>query len=181
MWNIIKIMANVNKLVPKIKKWEGGYANNPYDTGGCTMMGITIATFRKYYGSTKTCADLKKITEQQWTHILKTGYWDKMQADLIQSQSVANLCVQMCWGSGTVTAIKKIQKTLGLVNDGIVGKKTLDALNGDGSWLYHKEVFEKLWEMRKLWLMNIAQKGNNRIFLKGWLNRLNDYKFEDIQ
>ena len=160
MWNIIKIMVNVNKLVPKIKKWEGGYANNPYDTGGCTMMGITIATFRKYYGSTKTCADLKKITEQQWTHILKTGYWDKMQADLIQSQSVANLCV---------------------VNDGIVGKKTLEALNGDGSWLYHKEVFEKLWEMRKLWLMNIAQKGNNRIFLKGWLNRLNDYKFEDIQ
>jgi lysozyme family protein len=173
-------MADVNKLAPKIKKWEGGYANNPYDSGGCTMKGITIATFRKYYGSTKTCADLKKITDIQWIHILKSGYWDKMKADLIESQSIANLCVQMCWGSGTVTAIKKIQNCLGLVADGLVGAKTLAALNGDGSYEYHKKVFNKLWEMRKLWLMNIAMKGNNKIFLKGWLNRLNDYKFEDI-
>lgn len=173
-------MADIKKLVPKIKKWEGGYSNNPNDRGGCTMMGITIATFRKYYGATKTCEDLKKITEAQWTHILKTGYWDCMKADLIQSQSVANLCVQMCWGSGPVTAVKKIQKCLGLVSDGIVGQKTLAALNGDGSWAYHKTIFDKLWNMRRLWLMNIATVGNNKVFLKSWLNRLNDYKFEDI-
>ncbi|MBR2772622.1 MAG: peptidoglycan domain protein [Bacteroidales bacterium] len=172
-------MASIDKLIPKIKKWEGGYANNPYDTGGCTMMGITIATFRKYYGADKTCADLKKITEQQWLHILKSGYWNKMQADLIQSQSIANLCVQMCWGSGVVTSIKKIQSCLGITVDGIVGKKTLAALNGDNSVQYHKAVFEKLWEMRKLWLINISKVGNNKVFLKGWLNRLDDYKFED--
>lgn len=172
-------MANIDKLIPKIKKWEGGYSNNPNDTGGCTMMGITIAVFRKYYGADKTCSDLKKITNEQWKTILKTGYWDNMKADQIQSQSVANLCVQMCWGSGSITAIKKIQSCLGLTVDGIVGAKTLAALNGDGSIQYHKQVFDKLWEMRRLWLTNIAQKGNNKVFLKGWLNRLNDYKFED--
>lgn len=168
-------MADINKLIPLIKKWEGGYSNNPYDSGGCTMMGVTIGTFRKYYGYNKTCSDLRNITESQWKHILKTGYWDKMRADEIENQSIANLCVQMCWGSGPVTAIKKIQKCLNLRPDGIVGPNTLAALNSPDS----EAVFNKLWEMRRIWLINIATVGNNRIFLKGWLNRLNDYKYSE--
>lgn len=166
-------MADVQKLVPLIKKWEGGYSNHKDDKGGCTMMGITIAVYRKYYGLRKTCEDLKKITPTEWTHILKTGYWDKMKADQIENQSIANLCVQMCWGSGPITAIKKIQACLGLKADGIVGPKTLGALNAPD----RATTFQKLWNMRKVWLTNISTIGNNKVFLKGWLNRLNDYKF----
>ena len=29
-----------------VKKFEGGYSNNSNDRGGCTMRGVTIATFR---------------------------------------------------------------------------------------------------------------------------------------
>lgn len=166
-------MADINKLIPLILKWEGGYVNDKDDAGGCTMKGITINTFRQYYGKHKTCADLKLITDTQWRHILKHGYWDKMHADEIHNQSIANLCVQMCWGSGPVTAIKKIQSCLGVTVDGIVGTNTLNALNNTN----YKNTFDKLWNMRKVWLTNIAMHGNNQKFLKGWLNRLNDYKF----
>lgn len=166
-------MADINKLIPLILKWEGGYANDPDDSGGCTMKGVTISTFRQFYGRTKTCADLRKITNEQWMHIFKTGYWDKMRADEIENQSIANLCVQMCWGSGPITAIRKIQNCLGVSVDGVVGTNTLKALNGPNP----KQIFDKLWNMRKLWLINIAQVGNNQKFLRGWLNRLNDYKF----
>lgn len=166
-------MADVSKLAPLILKWEGGYANDKDDKGGCTMKGVTIAVFRKYYGNYKTCNDLKNITDAQWLHILKTGYWDKMKADQIENQSIANLCVQMCWGSGPVTAIKKIQSCLGTNPDGIVGPKTLALLNAPN----RKATFDKLWNMRRVWFMNIAKVGNNQKFLKGWLNRLNDYKF----
>lgn len=166
-------MADINKLIPLILKWEGGYVNDKDDKGGCTMKGITIATFRKYYGQLKTCNDLRNISDYQWKRILKAGYWDKMQADKITNQSIANLCVQMCWGSGPITAIKKIQACLGTKPDGIVGPKTLTLLNNKD----YKRTFDKLWNMRKIWLTNIAQVGNNKKFLKGWLNRLNDYKF----
>lgn len=166
-------MADVSKLAPLILKWEGGYANDKDDKGGCTMKGVTIAVFRKYYGNYKTCNDLKNITDTQWLHILKTGYWDKMKADQIENQSIANLCVQMCWGSGPVTAIKKIQSCLGANPDGIVGPKTLALLNAPN----RKATFDKLWNMRRTWFINIAKVGNNQKFLKGWLNRLNDYKF----
>lgn len=165
-------MADAAKMVPWILKWEGGYVNDKDDAGGCTCKGITIGTFRRYYGVGKTCDDLNHITNAQWYHIFKTGYWDKVKADYIGNQSIAELCTQMVWGSGA-RAIYKIQSCLGVRADGVVGEKTLAALNADDS----EATFKKLWEMRKRWLMEIAMKGNNRKYLKGWLNRLNDLKY----
>ena len=168
-------MADARKIIPFIKKWEGGYSNHPSDTGGCTMMGITIKTFQSYYGEDKTCSDLKRITEEQWLRIFRNGYWNKIKGDLIENQSIAHLCVDMAWGSGPKTTIKKIQRCLGLNDDGIIGPKTLAALNAKDK----KGTFEKLWKMRYEWFHDIAKKGNNKVFLKGWLNRLNDIKFQE--
>lgn len=169
-------MADIEKLIPKILKHEGGYSNHPNDTGGCTMKGITIGVFRRYYGKDKTCEDLKKITDEQWFRIFKTGYWDKMKADEIENQSIAELCVQMCWGSGAVTAIKKIQSCLGCEPDGIVGRKTLAALNAPN----RAEIHAKLWEMRRIWFMNIVKaQPKKKVFLSGWLRRLDSYTFEE--
>lgn len=170
-------MADINKFIPKIKKWEGGYSSHPADTdGGCTMQGITLTTYRRYYGRDKNCNDLKNITEEQWRHILKSGYWDKMRADEIENQSIAELCVQMCWGSGAKTAIRKIQRCLGCEPDGIVGPKTLAALNAPN----RAEIHAKLWEMRRIWFLNIVKaQPAKKVFLSGWLRRLSSFVFEE--
>lgn len=168
-------MADARKAIPNILRWEGGFSNHPDDRGGCTMRGVTIGTFRQFYGRAKTCEDLKKITDDQWYHIFRAGYWDRLNGDKIENQSIADLCIDMCWGSGTVTAIKKIQRCLGTSADGIVGPKTLALLNAPDK----KEVHRKLWEMRRIWFNNIAQNNpSQRKFLKGWLNRLNTYTFQ---
>ena len=167
-------MADASKMIPFIRKWEGGFSDDKDDSGGCTMAGVTIAVYRKYFGADKTCDDLKFITEAEWLHIFKAGYWNPMKADLIENQSIAELCVDMCWGSGTKTAIKKIQAALGLDADGVVGKKTLAALNAPDK----AKTFYTLWNMRKSWLERIGFAGNNRKFLKGWLRRLDDIKFK---
>ena len=165
-------MADASKMIPHIKKWEGGYANDADDKGGCTMMGVTIGTYRRYYGANKTCADLQRISNAEWLHIFKNGYWGKMKADQIRNQSIAELCVDMCWVSGEI-AIKKIQQVLGVTADGIVGSRTLAALNGGDQ----RVLFEKLWQMRAQWLVQISYNGNNRKFLRGWLARLVDLSF----
>ena len=167
-------MADAKLMIPWIKKWEGGWSNDPDDNGGCTMSGVTIATYQHYYGEEKTCEDLKNLTDEEWLYMFKRGFWDRFKADYIENQSIAQLCVQMGWGSGPVTAIKRIQQCLGCKADGIVGPKTLGALNGENK----KEIFDKLWNMRKDWLIRISKIGNNKKYLKGWLRRLNSIKFE---
>lgn len=167
-------MADYRLLKPIIRKWEGGFANHPSDPGGATMWGITLSTFQSVYGKDKTVNDLKKMTEEQWDYIFKTRFWDKWKADDIEHQSIANLVVDWTWASG-IYGIKYPQEILGVTVDGIVGNKTISALNGYGNC---KELFEKLWNRRKKHFEDIVKgRPASAVFLKGWLNRLNDFKF----
>lgn len=169
-------MADYKKLVPIIKKWEGGYVNHPLDKGGCTNSGITISTYRFYYGRSKTCEDLKKMTEDEWNYIFKAGYWDRWKADEINSQAIANIVVDYVWASG-VFGIKYVQQILGVVADGIVGPKTLAALNG---YKNQKQLFEKIWARRKYHFDAIVKRNpSQKVFLKGWYARLSDFKYFD--
>lgn len=167
-------MAKSEKLMPLIRKWEGGYSHHPKDKGGCTMKGITISTFKKYYGKDKTCEDLKHIKDDEWLHIFEEGYWNPCMGNDIDNQSVANIIVDWAWNSGTKTVIKKIQKIIGVEVDGIVGKQTITAINSKNQ----KELFDSIYNERKNFYHNICKKNPSQtVFIKGWMNRLNDFKF----
>jgi len=166
-------MANYAKVIKKILKWEGGYAGN-IDGMTCTMKGVTLATYRKFFGKDKNCKDLKGITQAEWDLIFKEGYWDRVKADDINNQSIADLLVDWCWTSG-VYGIKLPQRVLGVKDDGVVGGKTIAAIN---DYPDQKELFNKLWNRRKKHFQDIAKNGKEK-FLAGWLNRLNDFKYKE--
>lgn len=169
-------MADPKELIPIIKKWEGGFADHPLDKGGPTMRGITLKTFRKFYGKDKSVEDLKKLTEEQWYHIFRSGYWDPFQADYIHNQAIANILVDWAWGSGSITAIKQVQKYLGVKVDGIVGPETLGELNKRDS----EKVFTDIWNLRKQFFLGIVERNpSQKIFLKGWLNRLSSFTYKN--
>lgn len=188
-------MANVELLVPHILKWEAGavraeasneqlfelarrkgWSDKKSDRGGKTMIGVTIATYTAYRrkkGLTTTADDLRNIPYGEWRDILKTMFWDRWRADEIENQSIANLLVDWVWGSG-VWGIKLPQRVLNVTDDGIVGRRTLAAVNlGEPS-----TVFAALWRRRKKHFEDIAKKPGQGVNLKGWLNRLYDLKFK---
>ena len=183
-------MANVIPYAKWVLKWEGGYVNDPHDSGGETNKGITIATWKNagYNTSEKlknvvykgkhyslVTKSLYEMTDEQFAHILKTKYWDRWKADQIKSQSVAEMLVQWVWGSGVV-GIKRPQKMLGLKDDGIVGNMTLNAVNSQNPKIF----WEALKKAREDYFREIVAKNpKNEKFLKGWLNRLNDMKYEN--
>lgn len=162
-------MAKAEILKPFILSWEGGYNCVPGDSGGHTNLGVTLATYRSVFGKDRTVEDLKTLTDIEWMHIYKSLFWDKWRADEIRSQSIANLVVDWMWNSGAKYGIKIPQKVLGVSIDGIVGPKTLAAIN---SYPNERELFCKLWQEREDFYNRIAV-GPKKKFLKGWLNRLN--------
>lgn len=166
-------MANAEILKPFIRSWEGGFANLKYDKGGPTKWGVTIATFRSVYGRLKTVEDLKNMTEEQWWHIYKVYFWDKWRADDIKDQSIANILVDWVWASGPAT-IKKIQKMLGVAVDGVVGPKTIAAVNGYRGG--QKALFNSIVARRRLYINTIAV-GTQARFKNGWSNRLSAIQY----
>ena len=167
-------MASLLYFAPLLKKLEGGFVNHPNDKGGPTNKGVTLSTFRKYFGKTKTVNDLKNITNEQWRYIFKKGYWDRWKADEIKNQSIAELLVDWTYCSG-VYGIKYPQQVLGVVTDGVVGPKTIAAIN---NYPNQEELFNRLWNRRKKHYEDICKKNpSQKVFLRGWLNRLNHFKF----
>ena len=167
-------MANHKILEPFILRWEGGFVNDKDDLGGATTMGVTLATYRSVFGSKKTAKELKRMTMVQWGIIFKKLYWDKWKADNIKNQNVANILVDWLWCSGSY-GIKIPQRVLGVSADGIVGSKTIAAINErDG-----RELFDTIKQERKDFIDRICQtRPQNRKFKNGWLNRINSLAYE---
>lgn len=184
-------MATLDKFIPILLQWEAGvivkqgetleqaytratkkgFTNDINDNGGATMVGVTIGTYRSYckYKGWKTpqVKDLQNMPYKIWRDVVHTMYWNKWKADTIADQSVANMVVDWLWHSGAVT-IKKVQALLGVTADGIVGPKTITALNND------KEVKTKVYNARKAYFEAIVKKNpSQKKWLKGWMNRLN--------
>lgn len=167
-------MAQAKNLMPHILRWEGGFVNDPDDAGGATMKGVTLATFRRFYGATATVARLKAITDEQWLHIFKAGYWDKCRADEIRSQSVANAIVDWAYNSGVATAAKKVQAIVGVAVDGVIGARTISAINAaDPKWLFGKIQLSRTAFVEAI----VRNKPSQAKFLTGWKNRINSLTF----
>jgi lysozyme family protein len=169
-------MARAEKLIPFILKWEGGYVNDPLDKGGATNKGITIGTYRHFYGKDKGIEDLKTMSQAQWEKIFMAGYWQPFKATHIKSQGIANICVDWAWASGATTAIRNVQKVLGVTIDGIVGDETLTAINRADS----KELFERIKTARIDFVEAIVKRTpSQKRFIKGWINRINAIPYDN--
>lgn len=165
-------MADFYKYIPTLKRWEGGFSNHPNDPGQATMCGVTLSTYRKFFGTDKTVDDLKKMTWWQWETIMRT-YWNTCRGSQIESQSIAELFVDWHINAG-VNAIKQVQRMFGITADGIVGPITLRYLNSPN----REVIFNRMKERREQYYYNLVRSnGSLRVFLNGWLSRTRSFKF----
>lgn len=171
-------MADSSKLVPFILQWEGGFVNDPDDLGGATNMGVTIGTYEAYCRKKgcpgPTIERLKNLTKEDWAEIFKTMYWDRWKADDITAQAVANIVVDWVWASG-VHGIKRPQRLLGVAADGLVGAKTIAAVNAADP----RKLFDAIKADRAKFIDEICKaRPKNEKYRKGWMNRINAIKYE---
>lgn len=128
---------SASKYIEDLMKREGGYANNPKDSGGETNYGITVATARAY-GYTGPMRDLPYSTAQS---IYLRRYWVEPNFYKINEiyPALAESLLDFGVLAGQRTAAAQLQRVLNVLNrqqkdyadledDGRIGTITLAAL-----------------------------------------------------
>lgn len=139
-----------SKIFPWILTWEGKtYVNNPKDSGGCTKYGITYINNKASLNAIgiNSGPEIENLTQFQAEEIYRTKYWNPV---------AANLPYPMNWLYFNAA-----------VNNG----------PGNAQKFYQKSGidYEKFIEIQKNFYNDIvANNPSQRIFLKGWLNRLDN-------
>lgn len=161
---------------------EGGYTNNPHDSGGETKFGVTAATWAAY------CAELRPndrrpvrdITLDDAKGVYAYGYWAPLGLDNIADQRISAEIFDTAVNCGLKTAAEIAQRAVNLTRkdlvprlevDGRLGPITRQALNTVAA-KYPIPLLAALNGFQFERYVELAEKyPKNREFLNGWLAR----------
>lgn len=147
----------------KVMELEGGFTLHKNQTeSDVTYAGI----YRKAHPKWEGWEYIDK-KETPPTSLVRTFYYEKFykQFNELDSQ-IAYLLFEATVNMGN-TAIKLAQRALGLVDDGIIGPKTKNALLE-----CNKDRFAFSFTIAKIaYYNNLAAKEQYRPYLRGWINR----------
>ena len=98
---------------------EGGYVNDPRDPGGETNWGISKRSYPHL--------DIATLSREQAKEIYRRDFWERANADQFDG-AIAFQVFDTAVNSGIGTAIKLLQRAVGVKDDGVVGPITLRAI-----------------------------------------------------
>lgn len=150
-------MLNFDEAVYLVLKHEGGYVNNPNDTGGETNFGISKRAYPDL-----NIADLTAYDAQD---IYKKDFWDKVQGDRLP-KGLDLMVFDFAVNAGVSRASKVLQKLIGVKQDGIIGSKTMETLE-----TYHPDTLKLIIEYYRLRQNFYESVDSFQHFGHGWTRR----------
>lgn len=115
---------NFDEVFDRTIGHEGGYVNNPKDPGGETNWGITKTTAIAN-GYTDS---MKSMTREQAKEIYRKAFWQRAKCGQFLG-AVSFQLFDAAVNHGIGNAIRMLQRAVGVLDDGVVGTKTLAAIN----------------------------------------------------
>ena len=140
-------MANFIPAFDKMIRNEGGFklTHIAGDRGGQTYAGIARNAHPNWSGW--RIIDAGELANVELTGMVRDFYrrefWARIAGDAITHQHMAETLFDFAVNAGSATAAKLAQIVVGVVPDGAIGPKTLDALNG-----YDPELFALKYALR---------------------------------
>lgn len=121
-------MTLKDEIINAIIDVEGGYVDDPNDSGGETNFGITVKTARNFGFN----GDMKDLSRHTAFNIYSALYWDSVHADGLAeiSEAVTREVVDTGVNCGTKRAVEFLQRSLNVLND---RQKRYDDLVVDGA------------------------------------------------
>lgn len=159
------------RALAHVLEMEGGWSDDPYDPGGPTNRGITLAVYAAYQGVEVTDAnreallrELKNLTAADVRPIYHERYWIPSRAgDLPPALALMHFDAAVNHGVGN--AARMLQQSLGVTVDGIIGPQTLAAASSQPV----EEIVRKYADMRRARYRSL---GHFWRFGRGWLRRV---------
>jgi lysozyme family protein len=172
---------NFDYAVKETLNLEGGYSNNPNDTGGETNFGITHVTLKNAYDmGIVNYTDVKQLTVEDAKKIYKRLYWDVIRLDEVKDKRIAATLFDICVNGGPGAAGRIVQYALTYMGetldvDGKIGPTTMGLIN---KWCIKRPMFlfiaincEKYILYKKI----IEKNPTQQEFALGWLKRIQQW------
>lgn len=174
-------MSNFKQALVDVLKHEGGFVNHAADKGGATAFGISL----RFLQSLPSAAgdvdgdghvdidDIKALTVETAGPFYKRYFWDHYRLGEVADQRIAtklfNFFVNMRGKTATLIAQRAANDLgAGLKPDGVIGSRTISALNKvDPSQLM---VCIK-WRAWEVYQAIVASNPEQIVFINGWRNR----------
>jgi len=170
-------------FVRHILKWEGKQSKNPNDTAAkCvqpgqvhTNRGVTFCTFKALASSLGitpvTYERFLSMTDQDAAKFIYRFYQDVQGSSFPDELALA--MTEAAWGSGpnrAYTHLRDALKDLGrTVNTNAEARAVASKVNA-------KALFDKYQDRRRTFLQTtLGSQAKYSMFVKGWINRLNDF------
>lgn len=138
---------------------EGGYSNNPADPGGETKFGIS----KRSYANENIAA----MTPERAQQIFKSDFYDAVGGDSLMkiNPGLAAHVSDMAFNAGPKAAVKLMYDAVQLPRQSQITPELLDRLNDSENLIKDYSVAR---------LKYYASLSNAPIFIKGWVNRVNN-------
>lgn len=153
-----------DKIIVFTLQHEGGYSNDTDDPGGETQFGIA----RRYHEN----LDIKNLTLEQAKKIYYKEYWVSSGCDDLPDRT-AMVMFECAVNPGRYRAVQFLQRVIGVFDDGILGPKTLKAVESYSDLHMSLLVID---ERIKYYQQKVTESPIKVKYLRGWLSRCEDLR-----
>ncbi|MBU8876074.1 hypothetical protein KQ910_20040 [Reyranella sp. MMS21-HV4-11] len=148
---------------------EGGFVNDPRDSGGATKYGITQETLTAWRRSRDPGAivneeHVRQLKIEEAKEIYRSRYWNVLRCDDLP-KGVDLLVFDLGVNAGPARSAKILQDVLGVEQDGSIGPVTLNGLNTCAPDKIIREFSAKRLEFYR------SLEEDFKVFGVGWTNR----------
>lgn len=158
---------SIKNIIDAVLEREGGsqVTNDPSDSGGRTQFGISERSHPDAWAD-------NQVTEEEARAIYETKYVKAPGFDQIEDSKLQALLIDFGVNSGPALAIMKLQEILRVEVDGILGPKTLAAIQIQEP----RRLANQLSLARIKMIGRIVKRDPSQLrFLNGWLNRAGEF------
>lgn len=150
-------MASFERAVAWVLEHEGAETDDPDDPGGRTRFGLSQRAH--------PTLNIAALTREQAVQVYRLRYWRKIRGGALP-EALGLALMDYAVLQGTPTAVRALQGILGVPVDGVLGPRTLAAIDARPPGPLVRELLA----VRKRALLE----NGNRKYLAGWLSRLVD-------